>query len=64
MMNIKKCLFSGIITLSVIQGVMAQTFRLEVPSLPNEKWWGGLVALGNQMPFHPRQLIMTSAGTI
>lgn len=51
MTNIKKCLFSGIITLSVIQGVIAQTFRLEVPPLPNEKWWGGLVALGNQMPF-------------
>lgn len=22
-----------------------------IPSLPNEKWWGGLVALGSQMPF-------------
>lgn len=28
-----------------------EVFKTEIPSLKGEKWWGGFVALGSQMPF-------------
>lgn len=47
----KKSLLSGIFLLCIPLLLSAQVHRLNVPSLKNEKWWGGIVALGNRMPF-------------
>ena len=42
-----------ITTLLFLSAYMSATtpFKTEIKSLPGEKWWGGLVALGSQMPF-------------
>lgn len=52
-MNIKNTLFIAIVILATHLQTIAQPYQTDVPSLKNEKWWGGLVALGNQMPFRP-----------
>lgn len=44
-------LSAGIITFVISSSSLAQPFQTNVPSLKNEKWWGGLVGLGHQMPF-------------
>lgn len=52
-MNIKNTLFIAIAILATYLQTIAQPYHTDVLSLKNEKWWGGLVALGNQMPFSP-----------
>ena len=48
--------FSRVITLSFFCVLFTcisaqQKYTSVIPSQPNEKWWGGFVALGSQMPF-------------
>ena len=31
--------------------IVAQTFKVEIPVITGEKWWGGFVAKGNEMPY-------------
>ncbi len=50
-MKFKHHLLIGISCLLFAIPLSAQTYEVSIPSLQNEKWWGGLVALGNQMPF-------------
>lgn len=50
-MKVNKKFLTGISCMLLILRLHAQTYEIQVPSLPHEKWWGGLVALGNQMPF-------------
>lgn len=50
-MNLKKQLVAGMSLLYVSLSLSAQTHEVNIPPLKNERWWGGLVALGNKMPF-------------
>ena len=44
-------ILTGLLLLSFSLSLSAQTYRTDIPPLKNEKWWGGLVAIGDQMPF-------------
>lgn len=46
----KKIIFVALILCSTLSAV-AQQYETAVAPLKGEKWWGGLVALGSQMPF-------------
>lgn len=47
----RKIILLFLLLLAVGGGVAAQQQQTVIQPLENEKWWGGLVALGNQMPF-------------
>ena len=46
-----KKVFLIILVLCSTFSVVAQQYDTAVSPLKGEKWWGGLVALGSQMPF-------------
>ena len=48
----KKVFFEFILVLCSTFSVVAQQYDTAVSPLKGEKWWGGLVALGSQMPFN------------
>lgn len=50
-MKLKHYLLTGIGSLLLSISLKAHPYEVNIPSLKNEKWWGGLVALGHQMPF-------------
>lgn len=50
-MSVKKQTLAGMVFLCASLCLSAQSFLTNIPSVENEKWWGGLVGLGNQMPF-------------
>ena len=50
--NIMKKVFLIILVLCSTFSVVAQQYDTAVSPLKGEKWWGGLVALGSQMPFN------------
>lgn len=47
-----KKILSIILSCFIILPLCAQhKYETEIPSLPNEKWWGGFVGIADQMPF-------------
>lgn len=51
MKNLNVCLFFILLLFSGVPGLAANKYESRIASLAGEKWWGGLVALGSQMPF-------------
>lgn len=52
MIQILKRTVLFIVVFSCVYSAYAQTHRAEISILPGEKWWGGFVAKGSQMPYH------------
>lgn len=51
MSKLKHLLILTVILVGTISCKAGNQYRSEIPSLPGEKWWGGMVALGSKMPF-------------
>lgn len=48
---LKICILSFLTLLASVSGFAENRCESEIVSLPGEKWWGGMVGLGSQMPF-------------
>lgn len=51
MSTLKTCLTLLLFLITILPGRAEKTYVSEITPLENEKWWGGLVALGSQMPY-------------
>ena len=49
--SMKTVFLSLLILLVALPCRAAGKYESRISSLENEKWWGGMVALGSQMPF-------------
>ena len=49
--SMKAFLLSLVVILGILPCWAGSKYESKISSLENEKWWGGMVALGSQMPF-------------